>query len=412
MSEAETVIVGAGPYGLSIAAHLRAAGLSFRIFGSPMESWRSCMPRGMFLKSERFASNLWDPRREYTLERYSAERGLRYPPSGRPLPLSDFLDYADWFQRRAVPEVTDVKVREIAPSSGGYTLALADGTTTTARTVILATGHMAFPVSPPELALLPEPACVHSSRLHDLSGFAGRDVTVVGAGQSALETATLLHEIGARVRLLAREHALRWNDPPIDARRPWIDKLRRPHGGLGPGWDALAVSELPRVFRALFPADKRHRYVAASWGPSGAHWLRARFEGKVEVLTSHRLRAASRIDGRVRLDVERPGGTATLITDHVVAATGFEVDLDRMTILSPELRASLDREGRAPALDAAFETSSAGLFVVGVASAPTFGPVMRFMFGAKHAAPIVTARLLRRAGAASRPGRWLELVGG
>jgi FAD-dependent urate hydroxylase len=55
----EVVIVGAGPYGLSIAAHLRALGIGFRIFGDPMHTWREQMPEGMMLKSEGFASNIY-----------------------------------------------------------------------------------------------------------------------------------------------------------------------------------------------------------------------------------------------------------------------------------------------------------------------------------------------------------------
>jgi thioredoxin reductase len=393
LSDVETTIIGAGPYGLSIAAYLREAGLPFRIFGSPLESWRSFMPRGMILKSERFASSLWDPGRKYTLQRYSTEKRLPYQPYGLPLSLADFLQYGDWFRSHAVGDVTDVKVDRIETAAKGYTLDLADGTTLTTRQVILATGHMAFQSTPPELAGIPEPHCLHSARLHDLSGFANRDVTVIGAGQSAIETAALMHELGARVCLLVRKGGLRWNDPPHETRRSLVEKIRNPEAGLGSGWQSLAVSELPRLFRFLFPPEKRHRYVASSWGPSGAYWLRARTEGKVGVLLAHRLRAASVQNGQVRLTVEGPSGTKELLTDHVVAATGFKVDLERIGTLSPELKARVAREAAAPALDSGFETSSPGLFMVGVASAPIFGPVMRFMFGAKHAAPVVTQRL-------------------
>jgi FAD-dependent urate hydroxylase len=393
LSDVETAIVGAGPYGLSIAAHLREAGLPFRIFGSPLESWRSFMPKGMILKSERFASSLWDPGRKYTLERYSSEKRIPYQPYGVPLSLADFVQYGDWFRHRAVGEVTNVKVNRIETNAQGYRLDLTDGTSLTFRQVVLATGYMAFHSTPQELAGIPEPFCFHSSRLNDLSGFANRDVTIVGAGQSAIETAALMHEIGARVRLLVRKGALRWNDPSHNTKRPLLERIRDPEAGLGSGWQSLAVSELPRVFRFLFPVEKRHRYVATRWGPSGAYWLRSRTEGKVEVVLGHNLRAGSVHDGHVRLTVEGAAGAKELLTDHVVAATGFKVDLDRVTTLSPALKARLAREAAVPALDSGFETSSPGLFMVGVASAPVFGPVMRFMFGAKHAAPIVTQRL-------------------
>jgi thioredoxin reductase len=393
LSDLETTIIGAGPYGLSIAAHLREAGLPFRIFGSPLETWRSFMPRGMMLKSDHFASSLWDPSRRYTIERYSAEKSIPYQPYGRVLSLAEFVQYGDWFRSRAVNDVTDVKVDRVDWTGAGYALDLADGTTLTTRQVILATGYMSFQTTPPELSSIPEPLGLHSARLHDLTRFAGRDVTIVGAGQSALETATLMREAGAHVRVLVRKDKVKWNPPPHRWERPLGEKIRDPKAGLGSGWKELALSECPRLFRFAFPAEKRHRFVANSWGPTGADWLRPRLEGKVEVLTSHRVRGASVHEGRVRLSVEAPGGSKEIDTDHVIAATGFKVDLDRMGMLSPALKARLAREAQAPKLDAGFETSSPGLFMVGVASAPTFGPVMRFMFGAKHAAPLVTQRL-------------------
>ena len=91
----ETVIIGAGPYGLSIAAHLRNRGIPFRIFGRPMDSWGSHMPRGMFLKSDGFASNIYDPKGEFTLKQYCAERGINYADLGSPVALEAFTKYIE-----------------------------------------------------------------------------------------------------------------------------------------------------------------------------------------------------------------------------------------------------------------------------------------------------------------------------
>jgi thioredoxin reductase len=392
MSINDTVIVGAGPYGLSIAAHLRAAGLPFQIFGPPLESWRSFMPVGMALKSEPFASNLWDPQRRFTLERFSRERQLPYQPTGKAVPLTRFLEYADWFRLSAVGEVRDVKVRSVRRESQNFVLDLETGESVGARRVILATGHMAFCFVPPELIDLPEPYCLHSTRLGDLRTFAGRDVTIIGAGQSALESAALLHEAGATVHLVARTKQLNWNTPPKTT-RSLLEAIREPESGLAQGWRSLALAELPQVFRRVFPAEKRHRFVASSWGPSGSWWLRDRFEGRIDTILGTRIRSARESQGRVCLGIENSNGTSELWTDHVIAATGFRVDLDRLAYLDPALKGSIAREGLAPRLDARFETSVPGLFIVGVPSAPTFGPVMRFMFGAKHVAPVLARRL-------------------
>jgi thioredoxin reductase len=399
MSISDTVIVGAGPYGLSIAAHLRAAGIPFQLFGSTLESWRAFMPAGMVLKSEPFASNLWDPRRQFTLKRFAAETKIPYEHSGRPLSLAKFLDYAEWFRQRAVGEPNPAKVQRITRSFSEFTLEFAGQSPIKARRVILATGHMLFRYMPPELAGLAEPLCFHSTRIGDVRAFSGRDVTIVGAGQSALETAALLHEAGAVVRLIARTDRIIWNPAPSAVRRSFLDSLRQPESGLGHGWRSVAVCELPQVFRRLFPAEKRHRFVAGSWGPTGAWWLRERFENRVDTLLSCRIRSASPVGDRIRLVVEQPSGSSEIETDHVISGTGFKVDVDRMDFLDSTLRASIAREGTAPLLDAHFETSVGGLFIVGIASAPTFGPVMRFMFGAKHVAPVL-ARHLRATGAA------------
>ena len=392
MSSSNTVIVGAGPYGLSIAAHLKAAGIPCQLYGTPLESWRKFMPQGMVLKSERFASNLWDPNRKFTLERYSAEHKIPYQPAGVPLSLADFLRYAEWFRERAVGESIDVKVTNLQRTRAGFLLDFAGAPSLETRRVVLATGHMAFRMVPQELANLPEPLCYHSARIGDFSEFAGRDVTLIGAGQSALESAALLYEAGAQVRLIVRDSQVRWN-AVRNGHRSLTHKIRNPESGLGFGWESVVVSEMPQWFRRLLPADLRHRYVAKTWGPSGAYWLRHRVEGQVEILLNSRVSQAKAECNHVSLEVQGPGGTKTLQTDHVIAATGYKTDLGRLDYLSPDLKQNIAQESGAPVLNSDFETSVPGLFIVGMASAPTFGPVMRFMFGAKHVAPALTDRL-------------------
>jgi FAD-dependent urate hydroxylase len=388
----DTTIVGAGPYGLSIAAHLRAAGLPFELLGTPLESWRRFMPQGMLLKSERFASNLWDPKRRYTLRRYCEAQRLAYQAVGSPLSLELFLEYAGWFRQQTAIEPRELKVRRLRRVSGGFDLQLADDTSFTSRRVILATGHMAFRLLPPELTNLPEPLVLHSTRIGDVTRYAGREVCVIGAGQSALETAALLHENGAQVRVLVRRAQVDWNTPSKP--RSLLARIVAPDAGVASGWKSFAVSELPRVFRWYFPPERRHRFVAHSYGPGGSWWLRERVEGRIAVLLRSQVLSAEAGERGVRLQVQGPAGTDVIDTQHVVAATGFRIDIDRLEYLEPSLARSIAREAAGiPALDCRFETSVPGLFIVGVASAPVFGPIMRFMYGAKHVAPMLANRL-------------------
>jgi cation diffusion facilitator CzcD-associated flavoprotein CzcO len=393
MATVENIIIGAGPYGLSIAAHLRAAHVSHAIVGKPMESWRRQMPAGMALKSEVFASNLSDPERRYTLELFYASRGLAYAHKGVPLSIVDFLDYADWFQRHAAPEIWDAKLRDLRWLSNGFELTL-DDRHVLAKRVIVATGHLAFRHIPQALRHFADDAHApvsHSADHQDLARFCGDDVTVIGCGQSGLETAALLHEQGANVRVIARAPAVDWN-PDVDQSGSVLARLRQPESGLGPGWRSLFYSEAPRGFFML-PAAKRRHIVATSHAPAGAWWLRNRVVGKVPLLTSHHVIAAAERAGGLELSVRSEGDTTQIATDHVIAATGYRVDLNRLAFLDPEVRAAIKTADGAPVLNSAFESSVPGLHFVGIASALSFGPVMRFVYGARHAAAILTSHI-------------------
>lgn len=409
MANFENIIVGAGPYGLSVAAHLRSAGVDFAIVGTPMASWRSNMPAGMALKSEPFASNLSDPERRYTVERFFESRGAAYVHKGVPLSIADFIDYADWFQHQAAPEIRDANVRRVRRVGNGFELTL-DDRQVLAKRVIVATGHLAYRFFPELLRDLAHnvPTLVsHSADHKDLAKFAKQDVTVVGCGQSGLETAALLHDLGASVRVLARAPIIDWN-PALDPFVSLLARMRRPESGLGPGWRSLAYSELPQQFFKL-PARMRRRLLANAHAPSGAWWLKDRVVGKIPLLSAHQVTGAAERNGRIELAVRNGRGDMQIATDHVIAATGYRVDLDRLPFLDPALRAAIKTSDRVPVLNSVFETSVPGLHFVGIASAPSFGPVMRFVYGARHAATMLTSHI--RSGARQQSGSLSAALG-
>ena len=331
----DVAIVGAGPYGLSVAAHLRRSGLSVRQFGLPMHLWRANMPRGMYLKSQGFASNLSDPDGAFTLGAFCRSAGRPYADYGLPVPLDAFVAYGAWFQEAAGLDVTEVMVTGLAQVAGGYRLTLADGETLTARQVVLAIGVEHFAHVPGQLAGLPAAVCTHSSAHTDLATFRGQRVLVVGAGQSALESAALLHESGADVRIVMREQRVVWNGAPLALDRSLRQRLREPEAGLGSGWTTWFYSRQPGLFRHL-PASTRSYRARTALGPAGASWLRGRVEGEFPILAGHTLDWAVAGPDGVRLGVaDRDGRRTELAADHVIAATGYRPDLARLNFLDP-----------------------------------------------------------------------------
>jgi FAD-dependent urate hydroxylase len=392
-STVDVAIVGAGPYGLSVAAHLRGAGPSFRHFGLPMKLWRENMPQGMFLKSQGFASNLSDPDGACTLEAFCKATGRAYASYGLPVPLDTFVAYGQWFQAQRAPGLEETLVTRVTAKNGQFEVSLANGDVARARQVVLAVGVEHFAYLPDELTMLPESACTHSSAHTDLSAFRGQRVIVVGAGQSALESAALLHESGASVQVVSREPAVKWNGAPLAPDRPLLRRMREPEAGLGSGWTTWFYSRKPNLFRHL-PQSTRVYRARTALGPAGANWLRERVEGQLPVVTGQALEWARAASGEVRLGlITSTGSRSELAADHIIAATGYRPDVQRMGFLDQQLAFQLRTVASTPVVGRNYESSVPGLYVVGPAVAPTFGPVMRFVYGADHAAGTVGRRL-------------------
>src|SRR5438132_4972828 len=194
MSATDVVIIGAGPYGLSVAAHLRAIkGLEMRVLGEPMSFWERHMPIGMLLRSPYVASHLSDPQGFLTLDTFQAECGNHVQ---RPVPLDRFIEYGRWFQRRVVPDVDVRKVVRIDKDPAGLRLTLEDGEEVKTRRAVIATGIGLFSHHPVPFRGLPPTMISHVSEHRDLSCFREKQVMVIGGGQSALESSALLHECG------------------------------------------------------------------------------------------------------------------------------------------------------------------------------------------------------------------------
>lgn len=391
----QVAIIGAGPYGLSIAANLRALDLPFRIFGTPMDTWRRHMPVGMTLKSDGFASNLCDAQGRETLAAYCSEQGLPYRATNQPVELDVFNEYAMNFQQRLVAELEDKQVVALDRVDGGFSLELDNGEKLHATLVVVAVGITHFQVIPDQLATLPPDLMTHSSTHRDLSGFADKDVTVIGAGASAVDVATLVSEAGARTRLVARGESVRFSGMGSDE-RSIVARVLHPTSGIGPGWRSWACQRMPFLFRFL-PGKARLAIVRRHLGPKSPFVMKARFDAGVTVSGGESIAAATEENGRVRLTlISASGKQRDVVSDHIIAATGYFPDVELLQFMRPALRHSIRTHARMPVLSGSFESSVSGLYFVGPAAVNSFGPLMRFMVGAEYVAPLVARRLARR----------------
>jgi thioredoxin reductase len=391
----ETAILGAGPYGLSIAAHFRRRGIPFRIFGRPMDSWLNHMPKGMMLKSDGFASDIYDPEKAFTLRQFCAERGIKYADTGVPVQLDTFSAYGLAFRDRMVPELEDKLVANVDRGPGGFLLRLQDGETIQARKVVLAVGITHFEHVPENLAHLSADFFSHSARHREVEPFRGRSVVVIGGGASALDLAGLLREVGADVQLVSRSAELHFHSQPTGKPRSWWQQIRHPQSGLGPGTRSRFYADAPGAFHYL-PERLRLYIVGRALGPSGGWFIRDKVIGKLPLHLGCTPQGAEVQKGKVRLKVRAAdGGEREIVTEHVIAATGYKVDLERLKFLSPDIGSKVNTINGAPVLSSNFESSVDGLYFGGVAAANSFGPVMRFAFGAGFAARTITSALAK-----------------
>ena len=386
----DVAIVGAGPYGLSLAAHLNGAKLSYRIFGTPMSSWRNHMPARTLLKSDGFASSLYDPGATFTLADYCRQHALPYSDVGLPVPIETFISYALAFQQRFVPGIEETDVTSIDPITGGYQLTTAAGDTLRAKRVVIATGITHFAHIPPMFAKVPRELLDHSSDHNDVSKFQGRRVAVLGAGASAIDLAGLLHEAGADVHLIARRPAIAFHEPS-SGRRSLKDRVLMPRSGLGLGWRSRLCTDAPLLFHSM-PRSVRKRAIERHLGPAPGWFAKTRFVGRVTSHLGTRMQEVVCGSDRISLKfLEHDGAERQLEFDHVIAATGYKVGLHRLGFLSPAIRKQIAAPGDVPTLSRNFESSMPNLYFVGLASANSFGPLCRFAYGAKF-----TSRRLAR----------------
>ena len=381
----DVAIIGAGPNGLSLAAHLAALGIEFRIFGKPMELWRDHMPPGMRLKSDGKSSNLADRHDEFTLGNYCAQERIQYDAEQVPIKLDTFVKYGMAFQRRFVPQLEEKMLAALDTTGDGFVLRLDDGEIVMARRVVLAIGISHFTYVPEFLRHLPDEFVTHSSCYGSLDRFRGREVTVLGAGASALDLAGLLKDSGSEVSVLARRRSIAFHSPPPGP-RSLLRRLHSPDSGMGGGWQLYIFGYEPLVFHALPQSIRRHK-ARTMLGPSTGWFMRESIIGRVPIETGVTPNRAEIRNGHLHIRARgRDGSERDIVTPHVIAATGYRVDLRRLGFLSAEILRRIRMTDHAPVLSSKFETSIPGFHMIGFAAVNDFGPLVRFVLGARYQA--------------------------
>lgn len=387
----DVVVVGAGPYGLSVAAHLLAYGLKVAVFGKTLELWRNHMPIGIFLRSHWWASHLSDPHNLWSFERFFQESSYQ---ACYPMPIQIFIDYALWFQQQAVRNVDETYVSTIERHDDIFVVRLADGRHVYSRAIVMAPGLSYYARRPIEYAHLPPELFSHSVDHGDLDCFQGKHIVVVGGGQGAVEYAALLHEAGATVDVVAR-HPIFWLAPDHSNERSLFGQMLAPDAGIAPGWKNWALEYLPYLFYR-FPQQAKDTFIRNHYIPAASDWLRERIIGRVHLHESHVINKVDETGGKVQTALS---DGSKIMADHIMFATGFCADINRLPMLHPSLLRQIQTDQGSPLLSPWFESSVPGLYFVGFTALRAFGPLYRFVVGCKAAAPRVARGIVRQAGA-------------
>ncbi|WP_165971947.1 NAD(P)-binding domain-containing protein [Paenibacillus piri] len=366
----DLLIIGAGPYGISLAAHAKAHCLTYTLLGYPMHFWKHQMPQNMFIRTHPDSVYLSDPHESFTLLRFAAESGIDLPV---PLPRPLFVDYATWFAARTGVRFTPEHVLQLSRTADGYEAVTEGGGVYTARHAVIATGLQHYSYIPDTYDGLPPGLVSHTFALTDFRPFAGKQVAVIGSGQSAWEAAALLHMAGSDAELIYRRDAANYRE----------------------GQSGSELIQLGETFFDLPLEQKREKQVQPPG--SAAAFLRPYVEGKIRETGNAVVQKAEAVDGG-KLRLELSNGETRLF-DHLVSASGYRIDIGRVPFLEQRLLELLEREddgnGRYPKLDAHFMSSLPGLYIAGPLASYSHGPAFRFIAGVRKACRSIIPRIVR-----------------
>ena len=371
--EIDLLIIGAGPFGLAVAAQASQLGIEHIIAGKPMEFWQKSMPAGMYLRS----ACDWhlDPANVHTIEKFLGERGQTVKDV-EPLSLEFYLSYAEWFQKQKQITAMPWHIQRLDVLDGYFIVTTSDGAMIKARNVVIAPGFKHFTNIPTELrSRLPEGRYSHTCDFVDFSSARGKRYLIIGGRQSAFEWAALLIEAGASAVYISHRH----DSPAYKAADwSWVNPL------------VEAIGDNPSWFRRLSQAEKddiNHK-LWAEGRLKVEPWLEARLNNeRVHVLPRTEVVEGAEKNGE--LNVEISNGE-TITCDQIILATGYKVDITRLPILAAgNILDQLETRNGFPVLDEHFQTSIKRLFITSMPATQDFGPFFAFTISVRVSAKLI-----------------------
>jgi cation diffusion facilitator CzcD-associated flavoprotein CzcO len=199
------LVIGAGPYGVAVAAYAQARGIATVVAGHPMALWRQHMPAGMFLRS----STDWhlDAEDVHTFAAFVEDRGIAAADID-PLPIAVFLDYTDWFIERSGLAIAQDMVTRLVRRGHGFEATLAKGRRLVADRVVAASGIARFQRLPAWAGEVPAHLQCHTCDFVDFAAVHDARLLIVGGRQSAYEWAALAADHGAARIDVVHRHAM------------------------------------------------------------------------------------------------------------------------------------------------------------------------------------------------------------
>ena len=354
----DVLIIGAGPYGISLAAHAVAKGLNYRLLGYPMDFWKNQMPQNMFIRTPHELVNFSDPKGKFTLQRFSEETGTKIES---PLLRTIFVEYANWFIQKTGVQFTPELVNNLKYNGKTYSVSTDKGNLFDAKNIVVATGIGHFKYVPEILKELPESLVSHTSGYTSFEQFKGKDIIVFGSGQSAWEAAALLYEEKANVELIYRR-----NEPSFIKPNKNQEQLLRFIGNIFYKFPSFLKKKLWEIGSQTVPI---------------AEFLRPYVQNKVIETSGAIIDFVEEKNGKIKVSLSN--GTERIV-DHIITASGYKMDIVKLPFLDDNLKQRIAREednSYLPKLNKDFESNLNGLYFAGPLTSHSHGPTFRFILG-------------------------------